>query len=252
MERIKVAKHTNCVVFTISNPKAKNALDEMFFNDFAKALSEAENDNSVKGIIITGEDNIFSAGANLKLFQEGGGAAFAELVDIGRKYLDLLIHCHKTTIAAVNGICFGGGFELALSCDFIYASPKASFGLPEVKVGLFPGWGGTQLLSLRTGIAKAKHLILTGNFVGAEEALKIDIADKLCQENTLVNDAINFIDEISVHSAKSLEKIKELLNLRYTIPNVYEAMYREAKQLKIQLEDEETKNTVLAFLNRKK
>lgn len=163
-------------ILTISRPAKLNALSIQVHRELKDFLSTAHK-AGIKGLILIGEgEKAFVAGADIAEMQPmspGEGEAFSEL---GQQVTLLLERLPYPTIAAVNGFALGGGFEMALACDFIFASENAVFGLPEVKLGLIPGFGGTQRLARIVGERRAKEIMFSGRNVKCEEAKKLGIA----------------------------------------------------------------------------
>ena len=163
-------------ILTINRPSKLNALNIQVLRELKECLSEIHSMN-LKGLIVTGEgEKAFIAGADIaemKPMMTGEAAAFSEL---GQQVTLLFESLPFPTLAAVNGFALGGGFEMALSCDFIFASSNAVFGLPEVKLGLIPGFGGTVRLRRIVGERRTKEIIFSGRNVASEEAEKLGIA----------------------------------------------------------------------------
>jgi enoyl-CoA hydratase len=194
---------------TIARPEKLNALNPQVVEEIRSAVIEVRTSATVRCLIVTGAgDKAFVAGADIaamKDLDEAGARSFAEA---GHNALAAIEALHVPAIAAVNGFALGGGCELALACDFIYASDKAKFGQPEVKLGVIPGFGGTQRLARRVGIAKARELVYTGTTIGAEEALRIGLANKVVPAAELMQAAqetaatIAAMGPLAVHEAK--------------------------------------------------
>ena len=165
---------------TVAREKALNALNRQTLNEIGWALREADGDARVRCVILTGAgEKAFVAGADIAEMADQGATEARGFAAAGRTVGDILEDMAKPVIAAVNGFALGGGCELALACDFIYASDKAKFGQPEVNLGVIPGFGGTQRLPRRIGAGRAMELILTGDLIGADEALRIGLVNKV-------------------------------------------------------------------------
>lgn len=162
---------------TVNRPDALNALDAVTLQELRTLLEQVNRDEAIRALVVTGAgDKAFVAGADIRAMARMGpeeGRSFAEL---GQRTLDRLEALPIPTLAAVNGYALGGGCELALACDLIYASETAQFGLPEVSLGLVPGFGGTQRLQRRVGSMRALELIFTGDRVSAARAREIGLA----------------------------------------------------------------------------
>src|SRR5437868_4749042 len=175
---------------TVDRPKALNALNRQTLNEIGWALREADGDARVRCCILTGAgDKAFVAGADIGEMAEQGATDARGFAAAGRTVGDILENMSKPVIAAVNGFALGGGCEIALACDFIYSSDKSKFGQPEVNLGVIPGFGGTQRLPRRIGAARAMELILTGDVIGADEALRIGLVNKIVPAAELMGEA---------------------------------------------------------------
>ncbi len=170
MENIVVAHpRPGVMLVTLDRPKALNALNKALLAELAQALREAEADDAVRCVVLTGSQRSFSAGADIKEMPEGGIPMFAEA---GRlRSWKTIERFPKPLIAAVNGYALGGGCELTLLCDIVVAGENARFGTPEIKIAAFPGDGGTQRLPRAVGKARAMMMILTGEPIDARTAL---------------------------------------------------------------------------------
>lgn len=168
-------------VVEINNPPV-NVLTDSLLGDLSKEISFLEETTEVRAAIITGAGSkAFVAGADIKQFPSLDEATGAEMVSYGRKIFERVAKLSFPTICAVNGVALGGGFELALACDIRVASKNAKFGLPEVGLGILPGYGGTQRLPRLVGPGKAKEIIFTGVPVVAEEAYRIGLVEQLAE-----------------------------------------------------------------------
>jgi enoyl-CoA hydratase len=156
---------------TIDRPKALNALDRKTLEELEVALEGAAADPAVRAIVLTGAgEKAFVAGADISAMSRLGPVEARRFAELGHRVLEKLEALAVPTIAAVNGFALGGGCELAMGCDLVYASESAKFGQPEVNLGLIPGFGGTQRLTRRVGIARALEMILTGDVYDAARA----------------------------------------------------------------------------------
>ncbi len=177
-------------VLTLNRPDVLNSLDRATLEALRDAAAAIDGDRDVRAVVVTGAGRAFAAGADIE--QMSGmtpleGEAFGRL---GHATFASFEALSVPTIAAVNGFALGGGCELALACDFIYASSKARFGQPEVNLGLLPGFGGTSRLVRRVGIAWAKEIILGGENLKADEALRIGLANRVFEPEELMPAAI--------------------------------------------------------------
>ncbi|PJZ77281.1 enoyl-CoA hydratase-related protein [Leptospira neocaledonica] len=179
---IHLQKEGKLAILEINRPSALNALNEELLNELTSEITNLEKDPAIRVVIITGQGKAFVAGADIAKMKElnvGGAEKFAAL---GQSTFDRIQKSRLVSIAAVNGFALGGGLELALSCDIRIGSEKAKLGLPEVSLGLIPGFGGTQRLARLIGYGRAAELIFTGDMIGAEEAYRIGILNKLVKD----------------------------------------------------------------------
>jgi len=202
--------HTRIV--TISRPKVHNALNKRVLLDIEKAFHEIEQHKNIRCIVVTGAgEKSFVAGADineLKTLSPIEAEAFSAL---GHRVVDVIANLRMPVIAAVNGYALGGGLELALACDFIYAAENASFGLVETKLGLIPGFGGIARLSKRVGIAQAKEMIFSSAQINAKEALRIGLVNQVEAEGEVLESAKNLADKISERGPYAVSLAKKLL-----------------------------------------
>ncbi|KAI5465053.1 ClpP/crotonase-like domain-containing protein [Mariannaea sp. PMI_226] len=195
-------------VLAFNRPSNRNALSEEMISVFLEKLSLAAEDKAVRAIIITGSKMFFSAGADIKEI-----AALNAETARGCRYLGNLCAgmsaVRKPLIAAIEGMALGGGFEVALMCDLIFASSTSHFGLPEVTIGLIPGAGGTQRLTNAVGKFKAMQMILLGTPITADEALSAGLVAQLFGEGTVLENAIKKASRLVELSATALSLAKE-------------------------------------------
>lgn len=165
---------------TINRPQVLNALGFEVLAELKDVLQRLKDDTTVKVVVMTGAgEKAFIAGADVAAMAELGPLEARKYIVLGHEIFDLIDHYPKPVIAAANGFTLGGGMELALACDFIYASENAMFGLPEVTLGIIPGWGGTQRLPLAVGPGIAKELIYSGSVISAAQAQAIGLVNKV-------------------------------------------------------------------------
>lgn len=203
---------------TIAREKALNALNRQTLGEIAAALNAANHDSNIRCVILTGAgEKSFVAGADIAEMVEKSVVEGREFAAAGRAVGDTLENMAKPVIAAVNGFALGGGCELALACDFIYASDRAKFGQPEVNLGIIPGFGGTQRLPRRVGSGRAMELILTGDIIGADEALRIGLVNRVVPAAELMSEAKKCAEKIAskgplaiAHAKRAVRKAAEL------------------------------------------
>jgi enoyl-CoA hydratase len=177
MSTLLVDRSGHVVTFTLNRPDKLNSLNEELLGELLGALV-SNRDAAVRVAIVTGAgDKAFAAGADIAAMSEMTSAQAKRFSELGHQIGAHIEEARIPFIAAVNGFALGGGCELALCCDFIYASDKARLGQPEINLGVIPGFGGTQRLARRIGVGRARELVMTGDMIGAEEALRIGLVN---------------------------------------------------------------------------
>lgn len=196
LEFVKYEKKNNIAYIIINRPEALNALNEVVLKNIKTAFKEANNDDDVKVVILTGEGRAFVAGADIAQMRDQSILEGRKFIIFGQSVMQMIENFDKPVIAAVNGFALGGGCELAMSTDFIVASTKAKFGQPEAGLGIIPGFGGTQRLSRVAGKSMAKYLIYTGDVISADEAFRIGLVQKVVEPEKLLEECENIANKI--------------------------------------------------------
>ncbi|NUP12757.1 MAG: crotonase [Polyangiaceae bacterium] len=197
---------------TIARPEKLNALDPTVLGELYAAFEKlASSDTPPRAVVFTGEGKAFVAGADIAAMKELSPVAAKGFADAGHRLGTLLESLPFPIIAAVNGFALGGGCELALACDFIYASEKAKFGQPEVKLGVIPGFGGTQRLARRVGLGRARELVYTGDMLTAEEALRIGLVNAVFPADQLIAKAVEAAKKIAAVGPLAVSAAKRVL-----------------------------------------
>jgi enoyl-CoA hydratase len=190
-----------------------NALDVATLSELGDHLAELRNDDDVRVIVLTGAgEKAFAAGADIKYMSTLSVEAAKEWGGLGHKVGQLLEIAPKASIAAINGFALGGGCELALACDLRYAATTAKLGQPEVNLGIFPGWGGTQRLARVCGLGVAKDLILTGRVVDADEALRIGLVNGVFEPAELLEKTLEVARTIASKGPLAVSAAKVAIN----------------------------------------
>ena len=204
----------NISYITINRPKQLNALNKETINELSLAINYSEKSSVVRCIILTGSgEKAFVAGADIKEFAGFNTNQGENLARNGQEILfDLLDNCTKPTIAAINGFALGGGLELAMSCHIRIASINAKMGLPEVSLGVIPGYGGTQRLTNLVGKGKALELITTAGMVTAEEALQWGLVNNICKQSELMSTCEKIAFKICGNSPKAISSAIKSVN----------------------------------------
>ena len=185
-------------ILTLHRPEVLHALDATMFDEIERAIQELAADNEIRVILITGSgDRAFAAGADIRALTHTDAVSGRAVSERGQEVFLGIERCGKPVIACVNGVALGGGCELALACTFRVASDRAKLGLPELKLGLIPGYGGTQRLPRLIGKSGALRLVLTGAVVDAVEALRLGLVDEVVPAAELMTRARAVADSIA-------------------------------------------------------
>lgn len=208
-------KEDGLAIITFNRPERRNAINEQLTNEIESALVEAENDQDVYAVILTGGAKAFISGTDMD-FLLGDGQELTPQKMYAISVPTQVIYRHlaayrKPTIAAIAGYALGGGLELALCCDFRIAAEKAKLGTPEIKLGIFPGAGGTQRLTRMIGITRAKELVLTGDPILAEEAYQLGMINRVVPVDSLLDEAKAFGKKFKNSPSFAVEMAKSVM-----------------------------------------
>jgi enoyl-CoA hydratase len=207
-----VEKSDKICKISFNRPKALNALNTEVLEELDKLLDEIEKDDQIFVVVFTGEGKAFVAGADIGEMKDKNLIEGKKFAQLGHKVFRKIELLEKPVIAAVNGYAFGGGCELAMSCDIRIAGEKAKFGQPEVGLGITPGFGGTQRLSRLVGSAKAKELIFTADTISAQEAEKIGLVNKVVSQEELIRETMNMANKIATKGQVAVRFSKNAIN----------------------------------------
>jgi len=237
------------VVLKINRPQVRNALNLAVRTRLADEVSRCGGDDNVRCIVITGSDAAFAAGADIGEMADAGPI---EVMSRNvQKYWRTIMDCPKPLIAAVEGFALGGGLELALCADIIVAGEGAKLGLPEVKVGILPGGGGTQKLARLVGRHRAMLLMMTGRMFGAAEALSMGVVSEVAPTGQALARALDIAREISAMPPISIMQIKEIINAGLNAP-LETALMLERKAFQLQFATRDQKEGMRAFIEKRK
>jgi enoyl-CoA hydratase len=210
--RALLAREGAIALVTINRPEARNALDAETLDAVGAAFAEAERDPQVRCAILTGAgDKAFAAGADIKAMADAEPAGADVLVGHAHQVADRLEGSRLPVIAAVHGFALGGGLELALACDFIFAARGAKLGFPEVGLGVIPGMGGTQRLARRIGVPRARELIYRGALIDADEAARLGFVNAVLEPGALMTHARGVAAEIAGRAPLAVAAAKQVL-----------------------------------------
>jgi enoyl-CoA hydratase len=256
MAFIHFEKKDDAGIVRFSNPESMNAfscdaIDESlaFFEELGQRI-EAGIERDVRALILTGEGKAFIAGANIKEMCQMGPAEATRFSEKGSRLMAVVEKFPVPVIAAINGYALGGGFELALAADFIYASSLAKIGLPEVTLGIVPGFGGIQRLCARVGSAKAKELIYTGHVVDAHRAFEMGIVNAVFEPDELLPRAMETAAAIAAAGRMAVRNAKQHAN--QILGGSHESAPSEAESFGLLFSGKEPIEGLKAFLEKRK
>lgn len=209
---------------TVNRPDKLNALNALTIQEIGMAVKDAENDDAVRVIILTGAgEKSFVAGADISEFKGYSLEQAKKLSADGHRVFDSIENCSKPVIAAVNGFCLGGGCELAMACHMRVASENAKFGQPEVKLGLIPGYGGTQRMPRLIGRTKATELLMTTDMINAQESLALGLVNHVVTLDALMNKCLEIAEKIKKQAPLAIGGIIKCVNDYYSDKNGFES-----------------------------
>ena len=237
------------VVLRINRPQVRNALNLEVRIRLADEIARYGSDAKTRCVIISGSDTVFAAGADItEMANAGPVEVMARNV---QQYYQAIMDCPKPVIAAVEGFALGGGFELALCADIIVVGEGAKLGLPEVKLGILAGGGGTQKLARLVGLKRAMLLLMTGRMFGATEAVAMGIASEAAAAGQALPRALELAREIAAMPPISIQQIKEIVNAGVNAP-LDTALMLERKAFQLQFATSDQKEGMKAFLEKRK
>ena len=246
---IRIEDQIAIVVF--NRPKSLNALSKELLMEFREVLKELEANQTLRVIILTGVgDKAFIAGADIKELHGMSSADAWAYSTLGQSCLLFLEKMEKVVIAAVNGFALGGGLEVALACDFIIASENAQFGLPEVTLGVMPGFGGTQRLPRAVGIRKARELIYSGERINAQEAMELGMVNRVVPINELISESKKVAKRIIANSFSAVCACKRVINTGDTM-DIDKGCEFERSIFSLTFDNKDAQEGILAFLEKR-
>jgi len=247
---VELSRADDCAMLRLNRPEALNALSFAILRDIAAALDEVAA-WKVRALIVTGAgEKAFCAGADIKELRGRTMADCKRGAEFGQAVFAKLERLPFPSVAAINGFAFGGGLELALACTFRVATPNARLGLPEIKLGLIPGYGGTQRLPRLIGEARALDMILLGRAVDAEEAERIGLVHRIVEGNA-VDGALGLVRELSSFSLLALGFAREAVTRALDVP-VHEGLKIEADLSTLAFATADAEEGMAAFMEKRK
>jgi enoyl-CoA hydratase/carnithine racemase len=221
----------NIAYIKLNRPDALNAINDQFIVDLNAALDEAENDPEIRSVIIgTAHPKVYCTGADLKMAQGflSDTGSVSEVIKQGQEVIDKIARMTKPVIAAIHGLCLGGGTEIALACDIRICDDESKIGTPEVALGLIPAWGGCVRTARVVGLGKALEMVLTGAQLTAKEALDYGLVSKVVSPDDLESEAIKYAMKFGQNAPIALKLAKKATHM------AFEATYE--KNLEFQVE----------------
>jgi enoyl-CoA hydratase len=239
-------------ILAINRPRALNALNTETLKDIQAGIQEAKDHSELKALIVTGSgEKAFVAGADIEEMKRMNSIEALNFSKLGHLTLRMIQDFDRPVIAAVNGYALGGGTEIAIACDFIYASDNARFGFPEVTLGIFPGFGGTQRLPRLIGKGKAKELILTGKMINAQEAYQMGIVNRIFSQASLMEETKKVALQIAANGAIGVRLAKTVVDGGFNM-DLTEACSLESYAFSLGFATEDQKEGMTAFLEKRK
>ncbi len=248
-ETIIVEIEDHVALIKLNRPDALNALNQQLLGELCSALEEADANDKVRCVVITGSDKAFAAGADIK---EMSSMSFAEVnyVNLFASTNNRIAAIRKPIIAAVSGYALGGGCELAMACDFIIAADTAKFGQPEINLGVIAGLGGSQRLTRFVGKSKAMDMNLTGRFMDAEEAERSGLVSRVVPGKKLMDEAMGAAQKIAEKSQIATKTAKEAVNRSYET-TLAEGLLFERRLFHALFATEDQKEGMAAFMEKR-
>jgi enoyl-CoA hydratase len=247
---IEVSVADRIATVTINRPDKLNALNVAVFDDLSLLVDELRDRPDVAGVIITGAGRAFVAGADIAELEPHGALAAKALARRGQLVFNRLEALPKPVIAAINGFALGGGCELAMACHVRIASDAAKFGQPEVKLGLVPGYGGTQRLPRLVGKGRALQLLMTGEIIDAAEALRIGLVNRVVPAADLMKVAREMMTVMLANAPLALAGCIEMVNRGYDV-SMGDALAMEASAFGLLAATEDKREGTRAFLEKR-
>ncbi len=234
-----------------NRPEALNAINEEFVRKLKEVVEFVKENKKIRAVIMIGKGKAFCAGADIKMFSESSVFKAREVIAKLGKVLEEFEELEVPVIAAVNGYAVGGGCEIAMACDIIIASEKASFGQPEINLGIIPGAGGTQRFARLIGWKKAMELCLTGERISAEEALKLGLINKVVEHDKLMDEAKKIAEAVKSKSPYAVALVKQAVNKGFKM-SLKEGIAYERELFALSLASDDAKEGFKAFIEKRK
>lgn len=251
LKNVILEKEGKIAVVTINRPNALNALNSETLKELDFVFDDLAADDNILTVILTGAGKAFIAGADITEMKDLNALEGRKFGMLGNKVFRKIEILDKPVIAAVNGFALGGGCEISMACDIRIASAKAKFGQPETGLGITPGFGGTQRLARIVGVGMAKQLIYTADMIGAEEALRIGLVNKVVEPDALMGEAKAIADKIALNAPIAVKLSKSAIN-RGIQCDIDTAVMYESEVFGECFSTEDQKEGMTAFVEKRK
>ena len=248
-ENILTTTNGHVATIRLNRPKALNALSGALMDELVGALERYDNDDTIRAVVVTGDDRAFAAGADIKEMADASAIKMlqgAKLSQWGR-----LRKIRKPLIAAVSGFCLGGGNELAMCCDLIVAAESARFGQPEINIGIIPGAGGTQRLTHALGKARAMEIILTGRPITAREAFEAGLITKVVPNEACLGEAQALAAEIATKPPIAVQLAKDAILKSFDL-SIEQGLDYERRNFYLLFASDDMREGMAAFIEKRK
>ena len=249
-QHLSVSVQDRIATLTVNRPDKLNALNATLIGELGVAIDEMQGRDDVAGIILTGAGRAFVAGADIAELAGISALEGKRLARRGQEIFRRFEISPKPTVAAVNGFALGGGCELAMACQIRIAAEPAKFGQPEVKLGLIPGYGGTQRLPRLVGRGRALQLLLTGEMIDAQEAFRIGLVNRVVAPDQLIPAATSMIQQMLINAPLGIAACIEVLDRGLEMP-LDDALALEATQFGVLIATSDTAEGTKAFLEKR-
>ena len=251
LENVKFEKRGQIAYITVARPKVLNALNMATMGELQQSFTFVKDDADIRVAILTGEgEKAFIAGADINELATQSATQGKEYASRGQAVLDLIENCGKPVIACVNGFALGGGCEVAMACTMRLASENAKLGQPEVKLGIIPGYGGTQRLPRLVGKGLAQQILLTGEIISAQEALRIGLVNEVVPQPELISRAEAIAAKIIANAPLAIQYVIEAVNKGMEM-TLQEGLFLEASLFGVCCATEDKNEGTKAFLEKR-
>lgn len=250
MDYVEIEKKSYVGILSLNRPDALNALSQQVLLDLKEGMSRLNNDEDVYVIIITGKGRAFAAGADISKMTTMNVYDGKKFSEMGSRICLRIENSEKPVIAAVNGYALGGGMEIALACDIRIAAENAKFGLPEVSLGIIPGFGGTQRTPRTAGVAQAMELILTADTIDAKKAKELGMVNRIVPSDRLMDEALQLAQKIARMPQIAVRAAKQSVR-RGLQADIATAITYESLAFSTCFDTEDQKDAMSAFLEKR-